>query len=190
MKLYYLPGACSLASHILLREAGADVDLAEVVRATGRTADGEDYRTINPLGYVPALTGTEAGTLLENGAVLPYLAERFDFVGEGGRYCMLEEIAFLSSELHKAYGPFFHDPNLAGAAREAAERHLHSRLARYEQAYAALGFDAAKVYAFVVTGWSPHVGVRLDAYPRIGAMRAELAGRPSVKAAMQAEGLL
>ena len=190
MKLYYLPGACSLASHILLREAGADFALAKVERGTGRTADGEDYGAINPLGYVPALAGTEFGTLLENGAILPYLAERFGFVGEGGRYRMLEDIAFLSSELHKAYSPFFHDPELAGGARQDAEKRLHSRLKQYEDAYAAPMFDAAKVYAFVITGWSSHVDVSLQGYPRINAMRDALADRRSVRAAMQAEGLL
>lgn len=189
MKLYYMPGACSLASHILLEEAGADFTLAKVERGRGRTSDDEDYLTISPLGYVPALTGAETGPLVENGAILPYLADRFGFAGDGGRYRMLEEIAFLSSELHKAYSPFFHDPALAGAARDAAERHLHTRLQRYEEGYAAPTFDAAKVYAFVITGWSPHIGITLDAYPRIQAMRAVLADRASVQAAMRAEEL-
>ena len=190
MKLYYLPGACSLAAHILLREAGADFSLSKVDPATGRTAEGEDYRTINPLGYVPALAVPGQGVMLENGAILPWLAERFGFAGEGGRAPMLEEIAFLSSELHKAYSPFFRQPEPAGEARREAERHLRTRLGRYEEAYAAPTFDAAKVYAFVITGWSPHAGIALDAYPAILAMRQALAERPSVRAAMAAEGLL
>ena len=187
MKLYYLPGACSLASHILLREAGVDFATSRV--ANGRAEDGEDFRSVNPLGYVPALAGTEFGTLLENGSILPYLADRFGFVGVRGRYRLLEEIAFLSSELHKAYSPFFRDPELSGAPREAAERHLHSRLDRYEQAFAETDFDAAKAYAFVITGWSPHVGVSLDSYPRIQALRQHLSDRVSVKEALRAEGL-
>lgn len=187
MKLYCLPGACSLASHILLREGNADFALAKVDPATGRTSHGEDYHAVNPLGYVPALAGTEHGTLLENGAILPYLADRFGFVGQGGRYRMLEEIAFLSSELHKAYSPFFHDGALSGDARDRAEARVHSRLLRYEDAYAAPAFDAAKVYAFVITGWSDHVGIALDDYPRIRALRAALADRQSVVAALEAE---
>lgn len=189
MKLYYLPGACSLAAHILLREAQADFELARVEGGAGRTADGEDYAAINPLGYVPALAGTEAGILVENGAILPYLADRFGFVGEGGRYRLLQEVAFLNSELHKSYSPFFRDPDMTGEVRQKAEQHLHTRLRRYEEGYAEPGFDAAKVYAFVITSWSQHVGVSLDAYPRINAMRAAIADRPSVRAAMQAEGL-
>lgn len=190
MKLYYLPGACSLASHILLREAGAQFEVSKVERGTGRTVDGEDYSRINPLGYVPALATPDAGTLIENGAILPYLADRFGFAGDGGRYAMLEEISYLSTELHKAFGPFFKAGGLTPEERASAERHLHTRLQRYEEAYAASEFSAAKAYAFVITGWSRHVGVSLADYPRILAMQAHLAGMESVKAAMAAEGLV
>ncbi|MBA3678336.1 MAG: glutathione transferase GstA [Sphingosinicella sp.] len=189
MKLYYLPGACSLASHILLREAGADFTLVQVERGTGRTTDGGDYTAINPLGYVPALGETEHGILLENGAILPFLAQKFGFVGIGGFHSMLQEIGFLSTELHKAYSPFFKNPNIAGRDREGAESQLHSRLGRYEQAYAGTDFNAAKAYAFVITNWSAHVGVSLEKYPRINAMRDALSARRSVRAAMAAEGL-
>lgn len=189
MKLYYLPGACSLASHILLREAEVAFDLARVERGTGLTSEGEDYRRINPLDYVPALATPDAGTLIENGAIIPYLADRFGFEGTGGRYRMLEEIAYLSTELHKAFSPFFRDPEMSAEARKAAERHLHSRLQRYEEAYADTGFSAAKAYAFVITGWSRHIGIGLDDYPRIRAMQSAFAQRPSVRAAMAAEGL-
>lgn len=189
MKLYYLPGACSLASHILLKEAGVDFEVAQVERGTGKTVSGEDYSQVNPLGYVPALKTPDAGTLIENGAVIPYLADKFGFEGSEGRYRMFEELSYLSTELHKAFSPFFRDSNMEPEAREAAVKHLHSRLQRYEDEYAASDFSAAKTYAFVITGWARHIGVSLEDYPRILAMQAAFAERPAVQAALKAEGL-
>ncbi len=188
MKLYYLPGACSLTSHILLREAGSDFELARVDTKTYRTNDGEDYKKVNPLGYVPALLTDDVGLLLENGAILPYLADRFGFAGSAGRYKLLEEIAYLSSELHKAFGPFFADPDISGDERDTAERHLYLRLKRYDEAYAADEFDAAKAYAFVITNWAAFAKVSLENYPAIASMRAKIQARPAVVTAMAAEG--
>ena len=187
MKLYYLPGACSLASHILLREAGIPFELVRVHTETKEVEDAGDYLAINPLGYVPALTTPNVGTLIENGAILPYLADRFGFAGPGNRYSFLQSISFLSSELLKAYSPFFSDAEMSGDPREKAVVKLHTRLSRLDTAYAFPRFDAATVYAFVITSWSDAVGVSLDAYSNIQAMRAIIAERPSVQEAMAAE---
>lgn len=189
MKLYYVPGACSLTSHILLREAGAEFELARVETGTYETTDGEDYKKVNPLGYVPALLTDDVGLLLENGAILPYLADRFGYGGSASRYKLLEEIAYLSTELHKAFGPFFADADISGDARDTAERHLHTRLKRYDEAYATDEFDAAKAYAFVITSWAAFAKVSLDNYPAIISMRAKIQARPAVEAALAAEGL-
>jgi glutathione S-transferase len=189
VKLFYLPGACSLTSHILLNEAGVDFEIVRVDTETFLTNDGEDYEKVNPLGYVPALLTDDVGLLLENGAILPYLADRFSFAGSASRYKLLEEIAYLSTELHKAFSPFFAKPDISGDARYAAERHLHTRLKRYDEAYAADEFDAAKVYAFVITNWATFAKVTIEDYPAINSMRAKIQARPAVGTALAAEGL-
>ena len=63
MKLYYSPGACSLSPHIVAREAGIPLELEKVDLGAKQTASGEDYRAINPKGYVPAMR-LDDGTLL------------------------------------------------------------------------------------------------------------------------------
>ncbi|MFE8071210.1 glutathione S-transferase N-terminal domain-containing protein [Marinobacteraceae bacterium S3BR75-40.1] len=109
MKLYFKPGACSLASHIVLRELGVDFTLESVDTKTQRTENGTDYRSINPKGYVPALDIGNA-VLTEGPAILQYLAESTALIPpketlEKAR--MQEHLNYIASELHKAFGPFF-----------------------------------------------------------------------------------
>ena len=75
MKLYYLPGACSLASHIMLHEVGAKFDIESVDVAQGLTESGRTYREISPNGYVPALEIETGDTLTEGVAILQYIAD-------------------------------------------------------------------------------------------------------------------
>ena len=75
MKLYYMPGACSLAPHIALREAGLPFDLEKVERSK-KTQSGADYLAINPKGSVPAL-GLDDGQVLTEAAVIQqYIADK------------------------------------------------------------------------------------------------------------------
>src|SRR5580765_4319818 len=115
MKLYYAPGACSLAAHIVLREIDRTFDLERVDLKTHRTARGVDYYTINPKGYVPALAldGPGSELLTENVAILSYLADLAPVAhvappsGTFARYHLLEWLAFVSTEVHKQFGPLF-----------------------------------------------------------------------------------
>jgi glutathione S-transferase len=75
MKLYYSPGACSLAPHIVLREAGFEFDLEKVSLAAKKTASGEDFTQINPKGYVPVLKLDDGHMLTEGPAIEQYLAD-------------------------------------------------------------------------------------------------------------------
>lgn len=200
MKLYYSPGACSMASHIALNEIGQPAEFVKTDLRSKQTEAGDDYLTINPLGYVPALQLDNGEVLTENGAVLPYiaslkpgaLAPHGDALAEARLH---EALGFLGSELHKAYSPFF--GTLDGAAREAALTKLGSRLDHVERL---LGdgrdylfgdrFSVADAYAFVILNWSNGVGVLLDDWPKVKAFVQRVASRPAARQAMAEEGLL
>ncbi|MBP7981225.1 MAG: glutathione S-transferase N-terminal domain-containing protein, partial [Tolumonas sp.] len=81
MKLYYAPGACSQASHIALREAGLDFQLERVDLRKKVTASGEDYRQINPQGYVPALQLDNGDVLTEGPAIMQFIADHAPAAG-------------------------------------------------------------------------------------------------------------
>ena len=123
MKLYYAPGACSMAVHVVLRELGYRFDLERVDLGAGRTAGGADYSTVNPKGYVPALVLDDGQVLTEVGAVLQYLADPKPELGlavasrDLAHYRLLEWLSFISSEVHKTLGALF-NPNLPLECRE------------------------------------------------------------------------
>src|SRR5690606_39129194 len=109
MKLYYMPGACSLASHIIANEAGIDIELVKVDGKTKKTEQGDDFLTVNPHGYVPTLVLGDGETLTEAQLVVQYLADQQPDSGlmpaQGGiaRYKAKQWLAFISSELHKSF---------------------------------------------------------------------------------------
>src|SRR5579862_8603310 len=113
MKLYYLTGACSLASDIALRDAGLKFDLVKVDRKTRKAADGQDFNEINPKGYVPALKLDNGEVLTENVTVLQYIADRAPAAklappaGSMERYRLMEWLSFINSEIHKSFSPLF-----------------------------------------------------------------------------------
>ena len=76
MKLYYSPGACSMAPHIVLREAGFKFDLEKVDIPNKKTESGGDFWSINPKGYVPALRLDDGQVLTEVGVICQYLADQ------------------------------------------------------------------------------------------------------------------
>jgi len=201
MKLYYAPGACSLAPHIVAEELGAKVDLVKVDLGSKKTADGADFSKINPKGYVPAL-GLDNGEVLTEGPVISqYLADQkpqSGLVPQAGtleRYRLQEMLGFINSEIHKTYSPLF-DKTTPQETRDNRVAYLKKRYGVIEQKLAGreylLGdrFTVADAYLFVVTGWAPHVKVDLSEYPNVQAFQKRVAARPAVQAAMKAEGLI
>jgi glutathione S-transferase len=203
MKLHYKPGACSMASHIILNELGTSFELDKTDTDAGKTEAGEDFRKISPNGYVPALVTDDGEIITENPAVLQYLADQSPDAelappnGTLERTRLQETLNFVSSELHKSFGPFFSGTALDDDARQRAEAGVGRRAAHIERSLAddrafLLGdtFTVADAYAFVVLNWAGFVGVSLDAWPKTQAYVARVAARPASIKAMVAEGLL
>lgn len=203
MKLYYKPGACSLASHIVLRETGTDFDLEKVDTAAGTTETGAKYTDVNPKGYVPALALDDGAVLTEGAAILQFIADGKSEIslapapGTLDRVRLQEHLNYIASELHKAFNPFFAAEAPTGAAKEAAEEKLASSFAHVETALGdgrdyLLGdsFSVADAYLFVVANWANFTGIGLDRWPHVAAFVNRVAARPSAQAAMRAEGLI
>ena len=201
MKLYYTPGACSLAPHIVLCESGLPYILERVDLRNKIIADGRDFLAINPLGYVPVLELNNGEMLTEGTAILFYLADRVPNLGlvppagEVARYRLLAWLNFIGSELHKNFSPLFGKDTPAEYKAQVSAR-LATRFAHVDgvlaySPYLADGvFTIADAYLFVVSNWAAIVGFDLAPYPHLLAFRERVAARPSVQRAMQEEGLL
>lgn len=201
MKLYYAPGACSLSPHIVAREAGLELALEKVDLGSKRTEHGADFLAINPKGYVPALELDDGQLLTEGPAIVQYLADRNPDAGltppSGSfeRYRLQEALAFISSEIHKGYGPFF-DPRLTDEARAERVAYMQKRFGLVEQMLEGkpflLGerFSAADAYLFVMVNWKDFLKVDLSAFENVLAFHERVGARPAVQAAMRAEGLI
>jgi glutathione S-transferase len=200
MKLYYLKGACSLASHIALYETGLKFDAAGIDRATKKTADGEDFNAVNSKSYAPALRLDDGEVLTENVAVLQYIADRKPEsklappAGTMERYRLVEWLAFISSEVHKSISPLF-NPAATDDVKNFARTNLTRRLDWLD---AQLGsrpflmgadFTVADSYLFVVLNWFPRVNIDLAKWPALQAFHQRVSARPSVDKALRAEGL-
>lgn len=202
MKLYYSPGACSLAAHIILNEINVDFDLEKVDLKTHKTEKGADYYEVNPKGYVPALEINPGLILTENVAILPFLAQhdpKQDLIPPSGmgRAKVLEWLGYLNSELHDAYAVFFGAP-LEGEAKEKAYKEVDRLLSYINRAIGESeneylvddNFGPADAYLFVLTNWSKSIGHDLSPYQNINAIRDKVAARQSVQIAMRDEGLI
>jgi glutathione S-transferase len=199
MKLYYSPGACSLAAHIAAKEEGLALDLERVDLATHRTEHGQDYRRLNPKGYVPALELDDGTLLTENVAILPFIADQRPEAGLApapqtmARTRLIEWLAFLSNELHKSFGPIFHrsSESLKAEARETIEKWLAYIADQLAGRDFLMGehFSVADAYLFVILRWSATAKIPLGNFPVLAAYRAKIAARPAVQAAIREEQL-
>lgn len=196
MKLYYAPGACSLADHIALIESKLPFTTDKVDLKARTTAEGEDYTAVNPNGYVPALGLDAGGVLTENVAILGYIADRAGNLmpqGPLGRFRALEALAYISTELHKSFAPFF-KPGSSDEAKSAAKTQLGKRFGLFEDALAsqefALGdqFGVADCYLFVMLFWAREK-VGLDLPPHLSSYYERLSQRAAILQALAEEGL-
>ncbi len=202
MKLYYSPGACSLAPHIALREAGRNFDLERVDLATHRTASGRDFLEINPKGYVPALEleGSGSELLTEAQVILQYVADLapdralIPVTGTFARYHAQEWLAFIATELHKQFGPLF-NPKTPDATKTFQRGKIADRLLYLGDVLGTQGylmgehFTVCDAYLFVMLRWCAKLGLDLSLWPNVDDYETKLAERPAIVAAMTAEGI-
>ena len=201
MKLYYSAGACSLAAHIALAEAGLAYEAIAVNLKTHTLADGSDYRAINPLGYVPFLVLDDGHTLSECAVLVQYIADLapaknlISMTGSMARYQQQEMLNIIATELHKGFSPLW-NPALPAEVKEGFKQRVLGRMAYLDGILAkheyltGNNYGVDDIYAFVVTGWAGMMKMDLSHLKNLTAWRAKIAARPAVLAAMRAQGLI
>jgi glutathione S-transferase len=200
MKLYYSPGACSQAPHIVLHEIGLHHDAARVDLRAKTLEDGSSYLDVNPKGAVPALELDSGEVLTENAVILQYLGDRASSpdllpdLGDFRRFRVLEWVNFITTELHKSFSPLFSP--LAGDETKSFFRDHIARKFDYVEGELGSGpfllgdeLTIADPYLFVMAGWAEKM-IGLDRWPNIAAFRERMLGRRSVRHVLRFEGLL
>jgi len=201
MKLYYSPGACSLSPHIIACEAELPVELVKVDLQSKRTETGEDFRQLNPNGYVPLLILDDGNRLTEGPAIVQYLADQapdkklIPPAGTFERYKLQQWLNFISTEIHKSFSPLFNSA-APEAAKELATATLITRLETVAEQLASqpflLGenFSVADAYLFVTLSWGQYVNVDISRWPALVRYSDRISERPAVQKAMKEESLI
>ena len=200
MKLYYSPGACSQAPHILLHEIGLEHDAARVDLKAKKLEDGSDYLAVNPKGAVPALQLDSGEVLTENAVILQYLGDRASWpevlppLGDFRRYRVLEMVNFITTELHKRFG-FLFSREATDEIKRLVMSDLGKKLDYIDQRLGDGPFlfgeqlTLPDPYLFVIAGWAEKF-MGLDRWPNLKAFRERMLQRPAVRHVLKFEGLL
>lgn len=201
MKLYYKPGACSMASHIILNMIDVDFNIEKVNDDMQLTESGKDYSRINPKAYVPLIELDDKTTLTENPAILTYLGhlkpefnllpeEKFEF------YKVLENLSYISSELHGSFSPFFSGKQLSAEEARLAHQtlgfkleHFNQRLSDGRQFLHGNTLYVSDIFLFVVANWANLLGFGLIKWPYVNLLVNKIAQLPAVQVSLETEGL-
>lgn len=201
MKLYYSPGACSQAPHILLHETGLDHDAVRVDLKAKKLEDGSDYLAVNPKGAVPALELDSGEVLTENAVILQYLGDRASWpevlppLGDFRRYRVLEMVNFITTELHKRFG-FLFNPQATEEMKQLVVADLAKKLDWIDQRLGAgpllFGTDLTlpDPYLFVMARWADKMLGGLGRWPNLRAFYERMQERDSVRSVLRFEGLV
>jgi len=202
MKLFYATGTCSLAAHIVAREAGIalEIEKVDIFKSPHTTASGQDFSQINPKGYVPALLLDDGSLLTEGSAIVQYLADLNPDsglappAGTQERYQLQSWLNFIAAELHKMYSPWLFHSEYGTAVQQIARDKIAGRLALVEGHLEERGpflmgeqFTAADAYLFVIAGWSGFAKVDLNPFPTLRVFMQHVANRPKVREAQAVE---
>ncbi len=199
MKLVYFPGACSFAPHVALREAGLPFTLVLYDRASHQLDAGGKLEEVNDKGYVPVLELDDGERLSEAAVILQYVADQRPETGLAPRWGTLERyrcmewLNFIATEIHKAYWPLFHGPEVEKpSAREKLDRRFSWTQEKIAGKPFAMGeaFTVVDAYLLTVVNWMRPAGLDPGKWPGLKEYRARISQRPSVRAALEAEGLL
>ncbi|NHN36519.1 glutathione transferase GstA [Pseudomaricurvus alcaniphilus] len=199
MKLYYFPGACSLAPHIVSKEAGIDLELINTDIRAHKLEDGSDYFDINPKGCIPALALDDGQLLTEGPVVSQYLADLkpeaklAPAAGTIERYRVQEWLGYINSDIHKLYTPLVRQA--AEDIQRAAKESLNTRFIYVNNALKGKDFlvgehfTIADAYMFVMILWANHLKLDISKFDALNAYFGRIVARPAVQAALKAEGL-
>ncbi len=201
MKLYFSSGTCSLAVHIALREIGVNFDSVAVDLANHTTADGADFHTISPRGYVPLLQLDDGSQHTEVASLLQYVADLdpaqalIGATGSARRLAVVEWLTFVSTELHKTFSPWLWHKETADSTRQAVKDKLATRFAELDarlskQVYLTGEYSVADAYAFTIVNWANVLALSLTPYPYLKIYLERFSARPRVQEALRAEGLV
>ena len=200
MILYYSPGACSQAPHILLHEIGLEHEAKRVDLRAKTLEDGSDYLEVNPKGAVPALQLESGEVLTENAVILQFLGDRASWpevlppLGDFRRYRVLELVNFITTELHKRFS-FLFNRDASDEVKQFVTRDLSKKLDWIDVRLGAGPFLMGEEltlpdpYLFVISGWTEKL-IGLDDWPNLRAFRERMLQRPSVRHVLRFEGLL
>ena len=200
MILYYSPGACSQAPHILLHEIGLEHDAKRVDLRSKTLEDDSDYLEVNPKGAVPALQLDSGEVLTENAVILQFLGDRASWpevlppLGDFRRYRVLELVNFITTELHKRFS-FLFNRDASDEVKQFITRDLSKKLDWIDERLGAGPFLMGEEltlpdpYLFVISGWTEKL-IGLDDWPNLRAFRERMLQRPSVRHVLRFEGLL
>lgn len=202
MKLFYASGSSSLLPHIVLREAGLAFDPIKIDEHTKAIAGGGDFRSVNPLGYVPALVLDDGTLLTEGAAIVQYIA---DLVPEKNlappngtieRVRLQAWLNFLASEMHKGgFSPLFYE-GIPEEGRDVFRARLKNRFAHLDEHLSSHAYlmgreySVADAHLFVISSWATWVNFDLSPYRALLAYREQVGARPAVMAALKMEGLV
>ena len=207
MKLYFSPGACSLAPHIALEELGLAYQVEQVDIKTKKTKSGEDFFKINPKGYVPALQTNNGDILTEGAVILQYLADQkpeknlLPKLGTFERVRTQEWLNYIATELHKSFGPLFsvaHFTSNVDAQNEMKEKVKQSIGKKFDYLSEHLNknqylmgsqFTVADMYLFTILNWHKWVGLDLTKWPKLMGFLETVKSRPAVAQVLKNEGL-
>lgn len=201
MKLFYFPGACSLAAHIVAREAQVAIELVRVDLANHTTEAHDDFFKVNPRGYVPVLE-IDGQPHTEVVALVQYLAEQapqstlLPAHGTPARFRVNQWLSFISSELHKTLSPWLFREGVADSTRQMVRASLAQRFAELDAHFterpflAGEHFTVADAYLFTVLNWSSFLHIDLKPYPKVLEFMTRVSARPKVREALTAEGLV
>ncbi len=202
MKLYYAPGACSLAPHIVAREAGLPVTLVKVdILGDHQTEDGRDFRIVNPRGYVPALELDDGSIHTEASILVQHMGDRAPAsglmppAGSPERLRVQEWLNFVATELHKSFSPWLWHKETADTTKTAVRAKLAERFTELDGVLADRSyltgetFTSADAYLFTIANWANILAISLKPYPNLANFLVRVAARPKVREALVAEGL-
>jgi len=196
MNLYFSPGACSMVPHLILEELELKYE-AVPVNLKDHTYAGGDFYTVNPKGYVPTLELDTKQILTENIAILNYLADlkpEAKLLPSSGmdRYRHLETLTFITTELHKSFGPIFNDKTTE-EDKQLYREHLKKRFKIIETQLEGKNFlmgatySLPDAYLFVMTRWAKAKKVDINDYPNLLKHFETVGARPATKRVIELE---